>query len=137
MISSAELSLLFTKSEHFIRGTQVTLRQGCRGFIRGTQVTLMMILVKVHQSGISEVICFCDANLINKKFTQGNRQLDITGRFYKGEKLPAEKIFSLMLTARNLNIVGKESIAFALSHHIIAKDAIIKIQGIPHAQVLA
>lgn len=32
-----------------------------------------MILVKIHRAGISEVVCVCDANLINKRFEQGNR----------------------------------------------------------------
>ena len=96
-----------------------------------------MILVKINRANMSEVISFCDANLINKKFQQGNRQPDITEKFYKGEAMPEKKMLTLMQTSRNPNIVGEESIAFAMKHHIITKTAIISIQGIPHAQVMA
>ena len=96
-----------------------------------------MILVKIHRTGINEVISFCDANLINKKVQEGNSRMDITGRFYKGEAMPEKKMLTLMQTSRNPNIVGEGSIAFAMKHHIITKTAIISIQGIPHAQVMA
>lgn len=44
-----------------------------------------------------------------------------------------EKMLSIMQTASNLNITGKESITFAIKNHIIKKESIIVIQGIPHA----
>jgi len=94
-----------------------------------------MILVKIHNSGTSEVICLCDSDLLGKKFSQDNMQLNITERFYKRVEMPENKMFSLMKTSRNLNIVGKESIAFALKHHFITKESVITIKKIPHAQV--
>ncbi|HLC62906.1 MAG TPA: DUF424 family protein [Candidatus Nanoarchaeia archaeon] len=95
-----------------------------------------MILIKIHNSGASRLISICDSDLIGKKFEQGNKQLDITERFYKGEEMSEEKIFSLLETCSSLNVVGKESIQFALKNKIIHKDLIIIIQGIPHAQAL-
>ena len=35
-----------------------------------------------------------------------------------------------------LNIVGEESINFAVKNKLIEKDGIIKIKGIPHAMLL-
>ncbi len=95
-----------------------------------------MILVKIHNSGTSEVICLCDSGLLGKKFSQDNMYLNITERFYRGVEMPEDKMLSLMKTSRNLNIVGRESITFALKHHFITKESVIIIQGIPHAQVL-
>ena len=110
--------------------------KGCIGFIRETQVALIMILVKIHQSGTSRVISICDSDLIGKKFSKDNRQLDVIERFYKGEEMSKDKILSLASTCNSLNIVGGESIQFALKNKIIEKSSIIIIQGIPNAQVL-
>jgi len=95
-----------------------------------------MILVKVHRAGMGEVICLCDADLIGKKFEQGDKQLDVTESFYKSEEIPKKKMLTLTQTSRNLGITGKESIAFTIKHHIIEKESVIIIQGIPHAQVI-
>ena len=95
-----------------------------------------MILIKIHNSGASRLISLCDSDLIGRKFEQGNKQLDITERFYKGEEMSEEKILSLLETCSSLNVVGKESIKFTIKNKVITKNSIIIIQGIPHVQVL-
>lgn len=91
--------------------------------------------VKIHKSEDRNIIAICDDNLIGKAFSEGNLILNITERFYKGEKLSPEKVLELMRNALSLNIVGKNSINLALKNNIIEKESIIKIQGIPHTQV--
>lgn len=93
------------------------------------------MFAKIHKSGDRNIIAICDEDLIGKKFAEKNLILDITERFYKGEKLNPEQVLELMKDSLNLNIVGEESINIALKNNIIEKESIIKIQGIPHAQV--
>jgi uncharacterized protein len=90
---------------------------------------------KIHKSGDRNIIAICDESLIGKKFSEGNLILDITERFYKGEVLTGDQTLELMKDALNLNIVGEKSIALALKNGIIEKDSVIKINGVPHAQV--
>jgi hypothetical protein len=40
-----------------------------------------------------------------------------------------------MKDSLNLNIVGKNSIKLAITAGILEEDSIIKIDGVPHAQV--
>ena len=94
-----------------------------------------MILVKIHRSINSQVLCLCDSDLIGKRLRQGNKQLEITERFYKGEETPKTALLSLIKISNNINIIGKESIEFAVRNKLIDKSSIIKIQGIPHAQI--
>ena len=91
--------------------------------------------VKIHKTGFSEVVCVCDEDLIDKKFEDGDLQLDITGRFYKGEKKTEEEVIKILKEAGNMNIVGEKSIKAAIKAGIIGKENIIKIKNIPHAQV--
>lgn len=93
--------------------------------------------LKVHRYNDGVVVSLCDKDLINKKFETRDLQLNITERFYKGDELSKERIIEILKEARNINIVGKNSIKLALEAGIILKENIIKIKNVPHAQVIS
>jgi len=96
-----------------------------------------MILVKLHKTKDSEILAIADSELIGKKIENKKISIEVTERFYKGDKLPEEKIIALIKGSRNINIIGKESIEFALKHNLIEKSSIIKIKNIPHVQIFS
>ena len=91
--------------------------------------------VKIHKSKDRHVVAVCDEDLIGKKFETKKLVLNVSERFYKGEKLSDEETYNVMKNALNLNIVGKRAIKLAIKNDIIEKENIIKIKNIPHAQV--
>jgi uncharacterized protein len=91
--------------------------------------------VKIHKSKDRYIVAICDENLIGKEISEGDLNLNITARFYKGEKFSEEETLEKMKNFLNLNIVGKNSIKLALDSHIIEKKSIITIDNVPHAQV--
>ena len=93
--------------------------------------------VKVHESEARIVVAICDEELIGKKFSEDDKQLEITERFYKGEKKEKEEVTEIMKEATNSNLVGKETIDLALENEIIEKESIITIKNIPHSQIFA
>lgn len=95
----------------------------------------MAIIVKIHQSHDGKkLIAVCDADLLGKRFTEGNRQLDLTGQFYRGEPSSEKELRRRLTGAYLLNIVGKEAVAMFILFGLVNKGAIITIAGIPHAQ---
>lgn len=93
-----------------------------------------MIVLKIHTEG---VVSLCDKKLIGKTFEEGNLQLDVSERFYKGNAATKEEIVEALKNAKTANIVGEESVKMALDAGVITKGAIRKIDGIPHAQVFS
>ena len=91
--------------------------------------------VKIHKSKDRYIVAICDENLIGKEISEGDLNLNITARFYKGEKFSEEETLEKMKNFLNLNIVGKNSIKLAITAGILEEDSIIKIDGVPHAQV--
>jgi hypothetical protein len=91
------------------------------------------MLTKIHETEERKIISLCDEDLIGKKFETKDLQLDVSEFFYKGENLDEKKVLEEIEGASSLNIVGKDSIKFALKHNLISKTHIIKIQNIPHA----
>jgi hypothetical protein len=54
------------------------------------------MLVKKHYSNGRLVLAIADQELVNKKFVEKNRQLDLTTSFYKGEKIAKKEIVELV-----------------------------------------
>ncbi len=91
----------------------------------------MMILVKIHEG----CVAVCDADLVGKKFEEGELSLDVSERFYGGEKVSREELKEVFSESTNLNLVGKETVDIALEEKVIKNEDVIVIQGVPHAQV--
>ena len=97
------------------------------------------MIIKIHQS-YRLTIAICDSDLIGQKFEDENRQLDLTGAFFKGDEKSTQEIVEIMADMKREDatffIVGKESVNLALQTGLILKKGIITIQEIPVSLVL-
>ncbi len=99
------------------------------------------MLIKLHK-GARHVISVCDTELIDTKITDsdGIRELDLTGSFFKGEEKNEKEIIAYLKDYKkedaSFNIVGEKSVECALRARIIDKDGIITIGDVPIALVL-
>ncbi len=91
--------------------------------------------VKTHQFQDSQVVAICEEGLLGKKVSEGDLELNISERYYKGEKKSVEEIKEIMKTAKNLNVVGEEPIKLAIELGLIEEKDILTIAGVEHAQV--
>ena len=97
------------------------------------------MLIKIHQ-GYRKTIALSDSNLLEKTFTEGNKEITLHKHFFEGEEVNNEKAIPMLKDMQKedatFNIVGKESIKAALEAEIIKQEGIIKIDEIPIALVL-
>lgn len=93
--------------------------------------------LKIHERQNRKIIAVCDKELIGKTFEEKDLQLKVSEHFYKGSILPQEEIIKILKAADNINLVGKKTIELALKNNIISKENIIKIKGVPHAQIFS
>ena len=97
------------------------------------------ILLKVHDS-YRYVVAICDKEFYGQKFEEENRQLDLTGPFFKGEEMTTqevkEEIARHTLEDASFNIIGEKSIKVAVESGIVLKSGVGHIKGIPFALVL-
>jgi len=91
------------------------------------------VLIKTHESAGKKITAVADKELIGKKFEEGERCLDVTGRFYKGKEKTEEEALKILKESTNTNMVGKKAVALGIKSGIITEDSIILIKGIPHA----
>lgn len=97
------------------------------------------ILVRVHES-YRLVVAVCDKDVFGEKLVEGNRVLDLSGRFFDGEEMNEEeaslKISRCVDEDATFNIVGSKSIELAKRLGVVKDEGVMMIQGVPFALVL-
>jgi len=53
------------------------------------------IYIKIHNA-YRRIVAVCDADLIGKKFEEGNVQIDVNEKFYKGDLVDEEKALEIL-----------------------------------------
>ena len=95
-----------------------------------------MISIKIYKKGKDLLIGACDEELIGKKFEDEKFQIDVTKDFYDGERISPEILKKYLEEATIANLVGEETIKAVLEMGLIDEECIIRIKGIPHAQMV-
>jgi hypothetical protein len=95
-----------------------------------------MIFVKEHIHNDRKLISLCDGNIIGKEFEDGEFILKISKDFYVGEPMFEKDILNSIIEGILLNIVGEESVNFALKNKLINKNGIKRIKNIPFALLI-
>lgn len=95
-----------------------------------------MISIKIYKKGNDLLIGACDEKLLGKKFEDGKFQIDVTRDFYDGERISAEVLKKYLHDATIANLVGEETIKCAIATGLVDPDCVIKIKGVPHAQMV-
>jgi len=96
----------------------------------------MKFIVAEKTSPNGSIIVITDAELVGQKHEEGNKQLDLTNKFYLGEEKNEIEVDLLMENAYILHLTGLKSVGMGLKKGLIDKGRFIIIKGIPHAEVV-
>ncbi len=87
------------------------------------------------------IIALCDTNLLGRKFEEGQKQLDLSGTFFRGEEKTRGEVVEVLEDTKmedaTYNIVGQESCDLAKELKIISSKDIFYIGGVPLAVALS
>lgn len=78
----------------------------------------------------------CDADLLGKVLREGKIVFEIREEFYKGLKVSVEEAIDLVEQSTIVNMVGHKIVKKAVEKGLIHPEAVLKISGIPHAQII-
>lgn len=94
----------------------------------------MIIKAQFNQGRL--VLAVCDKEIFNKKFVDGDLQLDLTSDFYRGEERTQQETITLMKEAYIVNAVGKKAVDCCIKAGIIDKNNIKRIKNTPYAYMV-
>lgn len=94
------------------------------------------VYVNVRKHGHNVVLATCDCELIGKVLRDGKIVFEVREEFYKGMKVTIEEAIELCKQSTIVNMVGKCIVDKAVKAGLVHPEAILKISGIPHAQIV-
>ncbi len=94
-----------------------------------------MIYVKIYRVQGEILLAACDEELLGKSFREGELKLNVKEKFYKGEKVEESALEELLRKATIANLVGERCVKKAVELGYVDESRILKIEGIPHAQI--
>jgi len=81
------------------------------------------------------VLAVCDKELIGKTLEDGKICFTVSESFYGGRLIGEEELSGLLGEHDNINLIGERCVKAALEKGLIREGSIIRIKGVPHAQV--
>lgn len=100
------------------------------------KVNEMEIYLKIYKRENEVIVAACDKEILGKKFSQGEFQLDINRGFYCGEIKDIGELSNALNDATIANLTGNNVVDSAIDQGFINKEDVLKIAGIKHAQIV-
>lgn len=94
------------------------------------------VYVNLRKSGQYLVLATCDCELLGKVLRDGKIVFEIKEEFYKGRRVTLEEAIELCKQSTIVNMVGQCIVERAVKEGLIHPEAILKINGVPHAQII-
>ena len=82
------------------------------------------------------LLAVCDCELLGKTLREGKIVFKIKDEFYNGRKATVEEAIGMIDNSTIVNLVGKCCVEKAIAKGYVHPEAVLKIEGIPHAQIM-
>ncbi len=92
------------------------------------------IYLKIHEHKPHYMIALCDENLLGKTLKKGEVKFVISEEFYGGSLVDPKDCLQHFERATIANLVGQQAVQLAIDAGYVHKNAVIYIEGHPHAQ---
>jgi hypothetical protein len=94
------------------------------------------VYLNVRKVGENIVLAVCDCDLLGRTLREGKIVFQIKEEFYMGKKTTVEEAVGLIGNSTIVNLVGKACVEQAIAQGYVHPEAVLEIEGIPHAQIV-
>jgi len=92
--------------------------------------------VNLRKWGQHTLLATCDAELLGKILRDGRIVFEVREEFYKGLRVSVDEAIDLMRQSTIVNMVGQRIVEKAIEEGLVHPEAVLKISGVPHAQIV-
>ena len=92
--------------------------------------------MNLRKLGKCVLLAACDAELLGKTLKEGKIVFRVHEKFYKGPKVTVEEALELIKQSTIVNMVGHKIVKKAIEKGFVHPEAVLMIEGIPHAQIV-
>jgi len=91
---------------------------------------------KIHKKDDEIILAICDSSLLGKNLEDDEMNFHVSEEFYSQDTCDDAHIKELIGTATILNVIGNDIINIMIDEKLVQEDKIMKIAGVPHAQII-
>jgi len=92
--------------------------------------------IKVFKQQNMVLLAACDGELLGNVYREGRLKIEVNREFYGGRLADVEEVIQSIDSADIVNLVGERVIGEAIRSGKVHRDAVIRIAGIPHVQIM-
>jgi hypothetical protein len=92
--------------------------------------------MNLKKIGNNVLLAICDAEILGKTLREGKITFNIKEDFYKGPRVTIEEAVTMIGNSTIVNMVGKNIVKKAIEKGYVHPEAVLKIEGVPHAQIV-
>ncbi len=96
----------------------------------------MEVYVNLKKDGRNVLLAICDCELLGRTLREGKIVFHVRDEFYNGRKASVEEAIGMIDNSTIVNLVGKCCVEKAIAKGYVHPEAVLKIEGIPHAQIV-
>jgi len=96
----------------------------------------MEVYVNLKQIGKNVLLAICDTDILGKTLREGKIVFKVKEEFYNGGLVTLEEAVDMIENSTIVNMVGKNCVEKAIEKGYVHPEAVLNIEGIPHAQIV-
>ena len=96
----------------------------------------MDVYVNLKKIGRNVLLSMCDTEILGRTLREGKIVFCVKEDFYKGTRVDVEEAVSMIESSTIVNMVGKNVVKKAIEKGFVHPEAILQIEGVPHAQIV-
>lgn len=96
----------------------------------------MEAYVNLKKIGANVVLAICDSEILGKTLREGKIVFHVKEEFYRGGRVSVEEAVDMIENSTIVNMVGKCCVEKAIAKGYVHPQAVLNIEGVPHAQIV-
>lgn len=92
--------------------------------------------VSLKKVGRNVLLAICDCEVLGRTLREGKIVFHVKDEFYNGGKVSVEEAVGMIENSTIVNMVGKNCVEKAIKKGYVHPEAVLNIEGIPHAQIV-
>ncbi len=93
-----------------------------------------LFYLKIHPRMEHYLVAICDESLLGRTLEEGDIKFNISEDFYGGDLVDLTTYLEHLKQATIVNMIGKNTVTAAIDAGFVNKNAVLYIEGQPHAQ---
>lgn len=92
--------------------------------------------MNLRKIGKNILLALCDCEILGRTLREGKLVFHVKEEFYKGAKVSIEEAIEIIENSTIVNMIGKNVVKKAIEKGHVHPEAVLNIEGIPHAQIV-